>query len=58
MEVRTLFQGMSIAKAAEVQSLNVNPVRSSEIQSPFGTWGKAMTTKAPNTVGETHHVIR
>ncbi len=33
----TLFQGMSMAKAAEVQSLNVNPLRSSEIQSPFGT---------------------
>lgn len=26
-----------MANAADVQSLNVNPVRSSEIQSPLGT---------------------
>lgn len=33
----TLFQGMSMANAAEVQSLKVRPLRSSDIQSPFGT---------------------
>ena len=33
----TLSHGMSIANAADVQSLNVSPLRSSDIQSPLGT---------------------
>lgn len=56
----TLFQGMSMAKAAEVQSLNVNPVLSSEIQSPLGTWRKKpkTTTAKYLAVGKNVHSMR